>query len=153
MSGSVEPAYGEAVTNRDHELAVLARGLDQATALLDSVSTDDLGASTPCHDWTTAELVDHLVAAPEKFARMVRGDEVDWSAPTPHVDGDRADTFRAGADELMGAWEAVGEGDAPVAIAWVSAAVRVDLKAGWPSPYTAITWRRIGKESPPWAWV
>ncbi|HET6166788.1 MAG TPA: maleylpyruvate isomerase family mycothiol-dependent enzyme [Nocardioides sp.] len=102
------------MTNRDHELDVLSRGLDQAAALLDSVGDVDLASATPCHDWTTAELVDHLAASPSKFAQMVRGDEVDWSAPTPHVGDDRADVFRAGSDELRAAWDAVGEGDAPI---------------------------------------
>jgi uncharacterized protein (TIGR03086 family) len=113
------------MTNRDDELAVLVRGLDQATTLLGSVNDSDLAGPTPCRDWTVAELVDHLVAAPAKFAAMVRGDEVDWSAPTPHVDGERAETFRASADELISAWHAVGEGEAPMGPDWQSAEVAV----------------------------
>jgi len=138
---SKDPAYGEGVTNRDHELAVLARGLDQATALLESVAADDLGGSTPCHDWTTAELIDHLVAAPEKFARMVRGDEVDWSAPTPQVGAERAEAFRAGAGELMAAWEAVGDGEAPVGPDWQAAEIAVhtyDLAVALGRPTTEL---------------
>lgn len=97
------------MTDRDTALAALARGLDQAEALLGSIEDRDLIAPTPCRDWTTAELVDHLVAAPRNFARMVRGEQVDWSAPTPHVGDDRAAVFRAAADELMAAWEAAGD--------------------------------------------
>jgi uncharacterized protein (TIGR03086 family) len=33
-----------------------------------------------------SDLVDHIVRTPEKFATMVRGEEVDWTGPTPHVD-------------------------------------------------------------------
>jgi uncharacterized protein (TIGR03086 family) len=113
------------MTNRDQEIAVLARGLDQAADLLGSVGNDDLDRPTPCHDWSAAELIDHLVAAPAKFARMVRGDEVDWSAPTPRVGDDRADVFRSGADELLAAWDAVGQGDAPMGTDMQSAEIAV----------------------------
>ena len=129
--------YGERVTNRDDELAVLSRGLDQATSLLGSVGDDDLSSPTPCHEWTTAELVDHLVAAPANFAHMIRGQEVDWSAPTPHVGGERADAFRANADDLMAAWRDVGDGDGPIGPEWQAAEIAVhtyDLTAALGRP-------------------
>ena len=113
------------MTNRDDELAVLTRGLDQATLLLGSVGDHDLTSPTPCHDWTTADLVDHLVAAPARFAQMVRGEEVDWSAPTPHVGDERAEAFRTGADDLVEAWHGVGNGDAPMGPDWQSAEIAV----------------------------
>jgi uncharacterized protein (TIGR03086 family) len=121
----VERAYREPVTNRDDELTVLARGLDQAATLLESVTEEDLTTSTPCQEWTVSELVDHLVAAPTSFAQMVRGEEVDWSAPTPHVGDDRAAAFRAGAEALLDAWGAVGDGEAPMGPDWQSAEVAV----------------------------
>ena len=65
---------------------VLSRGLDQLEALLRSVRQEDLGLPTPCSDWTVSDLIDHVVQTPGKFAAMVRGDEVDWVAPTPHAD-------------------------------------------------------------------
>ena len=113
------------MTNRDDELAVLYRGLDQATALLGSVGEDDLGAPTPCQDWATSQLVDHLVAAPGNFAHMLRGEEVDWAAPPPRVGSERADMFRAGADDLVGAWRGIGDGEAPVGPDWQSAEIAV----------------------------
>src|SRR5262249_42990438 len=131
------PAYGERVTNRDDELAVLSRGLDQAATLLGSVSTTHLTNPTPCHDWTTAELVDHLVAAPGNFAHMLRGEEVDWSAPTPHVGDERVDAFRTGADDLMDAWRGVADGAAPIGPDWQSAEIAVhtyDLAAATGHP-------------------
>jgi uncharacterized protein (TIGR03083 family) len=112
------------VTNRDDELAVLSRGLDQATHLLGAVGDDDLANPTPCQDWTASELVDHLVAGPANFAHMLRGEEVDWSAPTPHVGAERADVFRAGAQDLRDAWRSVG-GEAPMGPDWQSAEVAV----------------------------
>ena len=112
------------MTNRDHELSVLHRGLDQAAAILGSVTDDDLSSPTPCHEWSTAELVDHLVAAPRNFARMVRGEEVDWSAPTPHVGDDRAEAFRGAADDLLAAWESAPD-DAPMGPDWQTAEIAV----------------------------
>jgi uncharacterized protein (TIGR03086 family) len=113
------------VTNRNDELAVLSRSLDQAAALLASTGDDDLAAPTPCAEWTTGQLVDHLVEAPSKFARMLRGEEVDWSAPTPHVASDRADAFRGHADALQGAWHDVGDGEAPIGPDWQTAEIAV----------------------------
>jgi uncharacterized protein (TIGR03086 family) len=113
------------MTNRDDELAVLTRGLDQATTLLGSVGDQDLTTPTPCDEWSTAELVDHLVAAPAKFAQMVRGEEVDWSAPTPHVGAERGDAFRTNADDLMEAWRGLGDGAAPTGADWQSAEIAV----------------------------
>jgi uncharacterized protein (TIGR03086 family) len=113
------------MTDRDDQLAVLSRGLDQAVDLLGSVDEQDLTRTTPCHDWSVADLVDHLVAAPANFASMVRGDEVDWSAPTPQVGDDRAKVFRASADELLEAWDSVGDGDAPTIPDWQSAEIAV----------------------------
>jgi len=112
------------MTTRDDELVVLGRGLDQAAALLRSVGEDDLARPTPCGDWSTAELVDHLVAAPAKFATMVRGEDVDWSAPTPRVGSDRVDVFRAAADDLLRAWDAAPD-DVPVSPDWQSAEIAV----------------------------
>lgn len=113
------------MTNRDVELAVLARGLDQAVTLLDSVTDDDLAAPTPCRDWTTGDLVDHLVAAPASFARVVRGEKVDWSTPPAHIGDDRAEAFRSSADELLDAWRGPGVDDAPSGPDWQTAEVAV----------------------------
>jgi len=97
---------------------VLARGLDQAATLLAAVGDDDLAAPTPCRDWSTAELVDHLVAAPSRFAQMMRGERVDWSAPTPHVGDERVATFRGNADALLAAWRDAGDDAGPVSADW-----------------------------------
>jgi uncharacterized protein (TIGR03086 family) len=113
------------VPNRDDELAVLTRGLNQAAALLGSVGDDDLDGSTPCRDWTTAKLADHLVAAPANFAQMLRGEDVDWSAPTTHADTEREAAFRSGADELLAVWRDIGDGEAPIGPDWQVAEVAV----------------------------
>jgi uncharacterized protein (TIGR03086 family) len=117
--------YGERVTNRDDDLGVLARGLDQAASLLGSVSDDDLSNPTPCHDWSTAQLVDHLAAAPTNFAQMMRGAEVDWSAPPPRVGSERASAFQAGADELLETWRGEAGSEASMPPDWQCAEIAV----------------------------
>jgi uncharacterized protein (TIGR03086 family) len=86
----------------DTATQVLARGLDQLETLLRSVREDDRGRPTPCSDWTVSDLVDHVVQAPWRSALMVRGDQVDWAAPTPHVD-DPVAAYRENAQALRAA--------------------------------------------------
>lgn len=86
----------------DTAAEVLSRGLYQLETLLGSISQGDLGRPTPCSDWSVSDLVDHVVKAPAKFARMVRGEHVDWSAPTPH-ENDFVAAYRRHADELRAA--------------------------------------------------
>lgn len=113
------------MASRDEELTVLSRGLEQAASVLDSVGETDPDAATPCADWSVSELVDHLVVSPARFAAMVRGDEVSWSTPTPHAGERPGDEFRQGADALMEAWRAVGDGDAPTGPDWQCAEIAV----------------------------
>jgi len=113
------------VTNRDDELAVLQRGLEQATTLLGAVTDDDLTNPTPCQEWSTSELVDHLVAAPATFARMLRGEDVDWAARPPHVGSDRADVFRSGADDLVETWQGIGDAEVSMGPDWQTAEIAV----------------------------
>jgi uncharacterized protein (TIGR03086 family) len=117
--------YGERMTNRDDDLGVLARGLDQAASLLGSVKDDDLSKPTPCHAWSTGELVDHLAAAPTNFARMMRGEDVDWSAPPQHVGSDGATAFQAGADDLLETWHGEAGSEASMPPDWQCAEIAV----------------------------
>jgi uncharacterized protein (TIGR03086 family) len=88
----------------DDDAAVLRRALDQLAGLLDDVPPASLTDGTPCEQWSVQDLVDHVVAAPDKFARMVRGEPVDWAQPTPSAGDDPASAFRAHADDLLRAW-------------------------------------------------
>ena len=81
---------------------VLQVGLDQVSTLLEAVGSEDGDRKTPCTDWSVTELVDHLVETPRKFARMTRGEDVDWTAPTPH-EADPLTAYRRHADELRAA--------------------------------------------------
>jgi uncharacterized protein (TIGR03086 family) len=88
----------------DEDLAVLSRALDQLAGLVADVPPEAAGDPTPCPDWRVRDLVDHVVAAPTRFARMLRDEPVDWSAPTPPAGEDPAGAFRAHAEDLLGAW-------------------------------------------------
>lgn len=101
---------------------VLHTGLDQVEALLEAVGPDDGHRPTPCPDWSVRDLVDHLVLAPQRFARMTRGEDVDWSAPTPHHD-DPLTAYRRHADELRAAL--ADNPDAPPGPDWQCAEIAV----------------------------
>jgi uncharacterized protein (TIGR03086 family) len=95
-------------------LTVLARSLDQLGDLLVHVRADELDQPTPCSDWTLGQLVDHVVAAPDKFVVMVRGEQPDWSAAPAHLDDGWASAFRSSADDLMHLWhQGSAEGSGP----------------------------------------
>jgi uncharacterized protein (TIGR03086 family) len=108
---------------RSDDPAVLRRALDQLADLLAEVHPEASGDPTPCTEWTVGDLVDHIVATPEKFARMVRGRPIDWSAPTAPAGNDPAGTFRAHADDLMAAQREAP--DAPPGVDWQCAELAV----------------------------
>ncbi|PKH40758.1 TIGR03086 family protein [Nocardioides alpinus] len=89
----------------DSPLDQLSRALDQAGRALDAVNDDNLDNPTPCSDWTVRQLAAHVATGPGTWARMAQGQEVDWSAIPEVPDGELAQTFRAGADELLAAMQ------------------------------------------------
>jgi uncharacterized protein (TIGR03086 family) len=93
----------------DDDAGLLRRGLDQLAGLLDDVPRGALGDPTPCPQWTVQDLVDHVVAAPSRFASMARGEAVDWSA-TPSAGRDPAARFRSHVEDLL---RAVSDDGAP----------------------------------------
>jgi uncharacterized protein (TIGR03086 family) len=105
----------------EDDAAVLRSGLDQLAALLDDLPAGRSGDPTPCRDWDLGQLVDHVVAAPARFAAMARGQTVDWSV-TPPAGEQPAARFRANADDLLAA---VREGADAVPVDWQSAELAV----------------------------
>lgn len=87
----------------------LAKALDQAEQALGTVDDDTLDNPTPCSDWTVRQLAAHVATGPDCFVRMAQGEEVDWSAAPEVADGEWRTTFRAGADELLGAMRGLPE--------------------------------------------
>ena len=108
----------------DNDSAVLRRGLDQLAVLLDDVPGGALDDPTPCPQWSVQDLVDHIVAAPSRFAAMARGRAVDWSA-TPSAGHDPAARFRAHADDLLHAVAGDGALGSPVSLDWQCAELAV----------------------------
>jgi uncharacterized protein (TIGR03083 family) len=97
----------------DDDPAVLRRALDQLAGLLDDVPRGALGDGTPCEQWSVQDLVDHIVAGPARFARLVRGESIDWSAATPSAGDDPAGEFRSHAEDLLRAWRVHGARSGP----------------------------------------
>lgn len=85
---------------------LMHRALDQLARLLDDVPREALGRGTPCEQWSVQDLVDHIVAAPSRFAGMVRGESIDWTAPTPSAGAEPAAEFRSHAEDLLRALHA-----------------------------------------------
>jgi uncharacterized protein (TIGR03086 family) len=102
----------------DDDQAVLRRALDQLAGLLDDVPDGALGDRTPCPQWSVQDLVDHVVAAPTRFARMARGEDVDWAA-TPAAGAEPAAAFRTNAEDLL---STVG---GPIPVDWQCAELAV----------------------------
>jgi len=101
-------------STRDESIVVLSGALDQLGDLLARVDAEAVGLPTPCTEWTVADLVDHVIADLVTFRQMMRGEEPDWSAPTPHVESGWAELFRDGAEGLVRAWRALGEAEVPI---------------------------------------
>ncbi|RYC10642.1 TIGR03086 family metal-binding protein [Nocardioides zhouii] len=89
----------------DSPVDQLAKALNQAGQVLDTVTDDNLDNPTPCSDWTVRQLAAHVASGPGTWAKMTRGEEVDWSAVPEVPDGQWGQTFRAGADELLAAMQ------------------------------------------------
>jgi len=103
---------------------VLVHALDQAGDVLDHVHADRLGEPTPCAEWDVSALADHLVQTPANFLTMMRGEQPDWAAPTPHLTESWAGAYRVHADDLIHAWHTL-DGDPPVPAEWQVAELAV----------------------------
>ena len=87
---------------------LIANGLNQAVALVESISPDQLDLPTPCAKWNVRQLTDHLVNSSAQMAVMARGDQADWSSLADHHD-DPAPVLRRAADDIVAAYDAGSE--------------------------------------------
>jgi uncharacterized protein (TIGR03086 family) len=97
-------------------VANLARVLDDARALIATVSTDDLTKPTPCTNWDVGALVQHLISVATIYGRAFRGGEgTPPAAPggTIATSDGLAATYRQAADALLDAARAPGALDKP----------------------------------------
>ena len=97
---------------------------DDPAVLLDDVPDGALGDPTPCPEWSVQDLVDHIVATPSRFARMARGEEVDWSA-TPSAGREPGARFRAHADDLLRTVPDAAVPGTPIPVDWQCAELAV----------------------------
>lgn len=90
---------------------LIATGLDQAVALVESISADQHELPTPCTDWNVRDLTNHLVNSSAQMAVMAQGGQPDWGSLTDHHD-DPAPVLRQAADDIVAALES-GDSKAP----------------------------------------
>ncbi|WP_344770385.1 TIGR03086 family metal-binding protein [Aeromicrobium panaciterrae] len=86
---------------------LIATGLDQAVALVQSISADQLELPTPCTDWNVRDLTNHLVNSSAQMAVMAQGGQPDWASLSDHHD-EPAPVLRQAADDIVAA---LGSGD------------------------------------------
>lgn len=101
---SSETAHSESAAS----VAALDTGLDQMSAMIAAVGPDDLDRATPCTDWKVRDLVDHILHSTAGMTKAARGEQVDWTAPTPHED-DPAAAFAGRASDLRSVMADAGE--------------------------------------------
>ena len=89
---------------------LLASGLDQAVAIVESISADQRDLPTPCTNWNVGELTDHLVNSAAQMAVMAHGGQADWSSLADHHD-EPGPVLRRAADDIVAAFE--GGAEAP----------------------------------------
>jgi uncharacterized protein (TIGR03086 family) len=85
----------------DH-LEALERAYADGRKLVGSVKEDDFGRPTPCAEWDTRQLLDHLIGAIAVFPALLRGEPPDLSGD--FVGDDPAASYRAATDENLAAW-------------------------------------------------
>ena len=117
--------------------ATHARAVQQAGELIAGVRPDQLGAPTPCAQWTVRDVINHVVAVTHGFSRVAAGEKLDRQRDVPDLLGDDpAGAYTRAAAETSAAFAAPGAlerswtlffGDVPGAV--VQGIHAVDLSA------------------------
>jgi uncharacterized protein (TIGR03086 family) len=96
-------------------IALLARALDQAGAVIGTLSPDQTHRPTPCGGWDVGALLAHVVRDDlRNFLVAARGETPDWQAPAQGLGTGWAEDYRDGARELLEQWRSA-DLDQPVA--------------------------------------
>jgi uncharacterized protein (TIGR03086 family) len=83
----------------------LAQALDAAGRLVDGVRDDQWSLPTPCPDWSTRDLVGHIVSGNRMFASILRRGQPGAGQPGAGQPGaDLPSAYREAADELLAAF-------------------------------------------------
>lgn len=97
---------GEGLNDMPTDLGPAA---EQMTRLIEGVSPDDLGAPTPCRDYTLGDLLDHVATLTLAFSdKAATGDQPDVPPPPPgdaaHLPDDWQTRVPADLSALADAW-------------------------------------------------
>ncbi|RCG28603.1 TIGR03086 family protein [Sphaerisporangium album] len=96
----------------DHQIALLARALDQAGDLVARIRPEQASLPTPCRSWDVRALVNHLVDEVRQFAAVTAGGERDHLG-VDVIGDDWEGAYRRAAAELLAAWHLPGARDRP----------------------------------------
>jgi uncharacterized protein (TIGR03086 family) len=87
--------------------------VDDALAMVGNVKAGQLGAQTPCSEWDTAALMNHMIGVVNMFAVAVRGGTPDMSMDAAGTADHRA-AYAAGSADMMAAFREPGALDRTV---------------------------------------
>lgn len=94
-----------------------AQVVDALGSLIESTTTDHLGNTTPCPEFTVKELLEHCVLVVRRVAAIGRGEH--WSTVTQVATESGWDTdFRAAAHDIMMAWMDPAILETPLEVPW-----------------------------------
>ena len=80
-------------------VALLQRVVDQTTAIVDNIGTDQLTASTPCSEWDVKDVINHIVGGSTMFAISAEQGSVPDDVLGQLMGGDNL------GDDYKGAWK------------------------------------------------
>jgi uncharacterized protein (TIGR03086 family) len=113
----------------------LAEALEVTGRLVAGIRAEQWSLPTPCTEWEVRQLVDHLVAGNQLFARVLAGEPFEEAAPAVRAIDDRlgddaAGVYEASAHDLLAAFAAPGvlERDVRVPFGTVPGAVARHLR-------------------------
>lgn len=85
---------------------LLAAAGARALPVVDGIPEDRFADSTPCAEYTVADLANHLYQVVVNFQVLAAKGTVDWSTPADHLHGDWRKQFAVEVDNLVAAWAA-----------------------------------------------
>ena len=74
--------------------------IDQTASMLGKVGAQQLGATTPCADWTVKDLVNHLIGGQFMFGSALAGNPFTGGEAPDFSQGDLVATWRAASDSV-----------------------------------------------------
>ena len=109
------------MSNEQSRVGELREALDLTGGLVSGVQPEQWSLPTPCTEWDVRQLVDHLVAGNQLFARVLGGEPFEEAAPAVRAVGDRlgADAgaaYEASARDLLAAFALPGVLERPVRV-------------------------------------